>query len=108
MGLMTDDPRPIGISLQDAYAAIRSWYQANIDRLAADPDRGISAKAAKNYIASMPTAGDATRDEMIDAFRRVIAGNLEFAYHDADDKYKMAAYAWAACDAGGINPLKLE
>ena len=56
MGLNADDPRPNGIALDDAYAAIRSWYQVNIDRVAADPARGTHAKAAKSYVASMQVA----------------------------------------------------
>ena len=106
MGLNKDDPRPNGIALGDAYAAVRSWYQANVARAAADPDRGASAGAAKSYVASMPTPDVATREEMVDAFRRIIAGELEWGYHSSDGEYKMAAYAWAACDAAGIDPLK--
>ena len=101
MGLSSDDARPVGMAPRDAYAAIRSWYQANIDRLAADPDRGMSARAAKGYIASMPAPEGVTPDEIADACRRVISGNLEFAYHDSDERYKMAAYAFAALDAAG-------
>lgn len=106
MGLQSDDARPDGIALGDAYAAIRTWYQANVDRLAADPDRGTYPAAAKSFVASMPAAHVATRDEMVDTFRRVIAGDLEWAFHETDGRYKMAAYAWAACDAAGIDPLR--
>jgi len=101
MGLSKDDARPVGMAPRDAYAAIRAWYRANIDRLAADPDRGAIAKAAMDYIASMPAPDSATPDQLADACRRVISGNLEFAYHDSDGRYKMAAYAFAALDAAG-------
>lgn len=104
VGLSSDDARPVGIALQDAYAAVRGWYQANVARLATDPTRGIHAAAAKTFVASMPAPQNASREEVIDTFRRVIAGDLEWAYHESDGQYKMAAYAWAACDAAGIDP----
>ncbi len=106
MGLEPDDQLPDGISLSDAYAAIRAWYQSNVDRFAADPDRGRYPEASKGYIASMPAPEDATLEQMVDAFRRVIAADLEWAYHESDGRYKMAAYATAACEAAGIDPLQ--
>lgn len=47
MGLDSSDPLPGGISYEDAYAAIRSWYQANVDRYAMDPQRGRYAAESK-------------------------------------------------------------
>jgi hypothetical protein len=103
MSLNADDPLPMGISLMDAYAAIRSWYQANIDRLAADPNRGVYPKAATPYVRAMPARELVTDDEILDTFRRVLAGSLEFGYHASDGSYKMAAYALAASKAAGID-----
>ncbi len=105
MGLDSDDPRPEGIALRDAYAAIRSWYQTNVDRFQGDPQRGEHAKAVRAYVASMPQPKNASRDDMLGAFRRVLMGDLEWAYHESDGKYKMAAYAQAAVDAAGVNPF---
>jgi hypothetical protein len=106
MSLDSDDELPNGISLSDAYAAIRAWYQSNVDRFAADPDRGRYPQASKPYITSMPSPENATREQMVDAFRRVIAAALEGGYHKSDGRYKMAAYAIAASNAAGIDPLR--
>jgi hypothetical protein len=54
----------------------------------------------------MPPPERATREEMIDALRRVIYRDLEWAYHESDGKYKMAAYAQAAFDTEGISPVE--
>jgi len=102
---MSDDALPVGISPIDAYRAIRAWYQANTDRIALDPDRGGPAAAAKPYVDGMPAAEVATNEQMTDAFRRVLTRDLEWAYHDSDGSYKMAAYAQAACETAGIRPF---
>lgn len=70
---------------------IRDWYQANINR--------TEAAKSRPYIASLPPVEEATRDQMIDAMQRVISRDLEWAYHESDGKYKMAAYAHAALDS---------
>jgi hypothetical protein len=99
MGLGADDPRPEGITLEDAYAAVRTWLQANIDRLSNDPIKGANAVAAKPYIESLRPPTEVTRDEMRGVLQQVMTGRLEWAYHESDGRYKMAAYASAALDA---------
>jgi hypothetical protein len=101
MGLEPEDPLPDGISLRDAYAAVRSWYQANVDQ--ADEQVARYAAAAKPYIEALPSADAASEDQMKDCLRRVIASDLEWGYHSSDGSYKMAAYAFAAFDTVGEN-----
>jgi hypothetical protein len=105
MGLNSDDPMPEGITFNDAYAAIRTWYQANVDRYAADEHAGAYAAAAKQYVNTLPPATSASEDEMRDCLRRVIAADLEWGYHCSDGSYKMAAYAHAAFEAAGEDPF---
>jgi len=105
VGLDPNDSLPEGISFKDAYAAVRAWYQANVDDLAADERRGSYAEGARQFILSRPAPEDASEAEMKDVLRRVLSRDLEFAYHDSDGNYKMAAYAHAAFDAAGENPF---
>jgi hypothetical protein len=79
MGLDSDDERPDGISIEDAYKAIRSWYQANVDSYASDPQRGRYATDSKVYIESLPPRDRATRSEMEDTLLRVLSRDLEIA-----------------------------
>lgn len=99
MGLDTEDRLPVGISLEDAYAAVRKWYQANTDRLMSDERLGSHAAASKPYVDSLPPPDRASPDEMRDCLTRVIARDLEWGYHESDGSYKMAAYAHAVLDA---------
>jgi hypothetical protein len=105
MGLDSTDPLPDGISIKDAYAAIRTWYQANVDVCASDPQRGQYAAESKAYVESLPPPDQATQEEMEDLLRRVLSRDLEWAYHQSDGRYKMAAYAHAAFQTAGVNPF---
>jgi hypothetical protein len=92
MAMDSNDPLPLGISPAEAYARIRSWYQANVVRVEARHDEYAKKSAA--YIRGMKAAPSAT--EMQDAFTQVLTGLLEWAYHESDGRYKMAAYASVA------------
>jgi hypothetical protein len=105
MGLDSDDERPDGISIEDAYKAIRSWYRANVDSYASDPQRGRYATDSKVYIESLPPRDRATPSEMEDTLLRVLSRDLERAYHLSDGQFKMAAYAQAAFETAGRSPL---
>lgn len=98
MGLDSTDPRPSGISLQDAYEKIRSWYQANASR-----HTNPHAQAALPFIVALPTADQLTDLEMRTVLTEVVMGKLEWAYHESDGQFKMAAYAHAALDAAGLH-----
>jgi hypothetical protein len=91
MALDSKDPIPTGISAADAYAKLRTWYQAHVGTVEARQDDYGKKSAA--YIRAMKAAPSAT--EMQDAFKQVLTGLLEWAYHESDGRYKMAAYATA-------------
>jgi hypothetical protein len=42
---------------------------------------------------------------MEDTLRRVLSRDLEWAYHESDGRFKMAAYAHAAFETVGVNPF---
>ena len=105
MSLDSSDLLPDGISYEDAYAAIRTWYQANVDRYAMDPQRGRYAAESKSYIESLPAPDQATLDDIKTTLHHVLADGLEWGYHESDGRFKMAAYAQAAFEAAGTNPF---
>jgi hypothetical protein len=96
MALDADDPRPTDLSLRERYAALRRWYQANAsllqDRFSSGDDY---ARRSAEYIRGVPPAETASDEEIDAVFREVKVGLLEWAYHDSDGEYKMAAYAGA-------------
>ena len=42
---------------------------------------------------------------MTDTLRRVLSRDLEWAYHESDGAYKMAAYAFAGLETAGEEPF---
>jgi hypothetical protein len=105
VGLASDDAKPDGITVEEAYGKIRSWYQANVDRYEADGSQGSHAQEAKAYINSLPPSETADRGEMKDTLFRVLCRDLEWGYHESDGDYKMAAYAHAAFETEGEDPF---
>ncbi|HUR32527.1 MAG TPA: hypothetical protein VM032_01950 [Vicinamibacterales bacterium] len=106
MALNEDDPIPHGITSREAYRAIHRWYAANLSQL--DRNDPYSQRSAR-YIQLMPKAASASADEMSDAFNQVLTGLLEWAYHQSDGSYKMAAYALAGQAAiGGVMPQESD
>ena len=96
MGLDADDPIPDGISATDAYAKIRSWYQANVSIVEARGDE-YGEKSAE-LIRSLGSPGSVSEEKMQEVFDEVQTGLLEWAYHQSDGDYKMGAYAIAASE----------
>ena len=105
MGLDSDDRLPEGISFRDAYSAVRTWYQSNLEQLKADERSESHAKAASAYIESLAPPAEASEVEMKDCLRRVLCRDLEFGYHESDGAYKMAAYAHAAFKTADEDPF---
>ena len=105
MGLDPSDPLPDRISCEDAYAAIRTWYQANVDRYAMDLQKAQHVVASKSYVESLPMPDQATPDDIKNTLRQVLVGDLEWGYHESDGRFKMAAYAQAAFEAAGADPF---
>lgn len=98
MGLNTTDAKPTGIALRDAYEKIRSWYQTN-----APAKDSTHAQAAIQFIEALPPANQLSDLEIRTVLSEVILGQLEWAYHESDGQFKMAAYAHAALDAAGLH-----
>ncbi len=100
MGLGRDDKKPQNISLKEAYGKIRYWYQDNIDFLLQRDDE-YSQKSLM-LVKALPSANAVTNQEIRAVLVEVISGLLEWAYHQSDDNYKMAAYAHAALESSGM------
>ena len=97
MGLNVYDPRPAGISLGDAYAAIRRWYQAIAPSIYDGND--IHGGRFLDFITSLPHAEKLDDVEIRAVLGEVLYGSLEWGYHESDGQFKMAAYAHAALEA---------
>lgn len=98
MGLDPDDPKPVGITLRDAYEKIRTWYQARVHG-----EDNPHAQRAAPFIDALPPEDKLTDLEIRTVLSEVILGQLEWAYDESDGEYKMAAYAHAALDAAGLH-----
>ena len=105
MSAASEDPRLASLSIKGAYAAIRAWYQADVDRCASDPQLRPHALASKGYVESLPPPEQATQAEIEDTLRRVLSGDLEWGYHKSDGHFKMAAYAHAGFESAGVRPF---
>ncbi|GBC83081.1 hypothetical protein HRbin10_02221 [bacterium HR10] len=108
MGLAPDGPEPTQITIREAYTKIRQWYQANAARFIESPpeevevagitivrDFGAHAKACLDLVENLPEEKELSGIEIRAVLAEVIAGKLEWAYHQSDGAYKMAAYAHA-------------
>ena len=93
MGLNPEDPRPTGLSEQERYRKIWTWYRANASKLAGRTDD--YAKRSSDYIRQLPAPDSASAAQIAETFKHVQTGLLEWAYHESDGQYKMAAYAGA-------------
>jgi hypothetical protein len=101
MGLLAEDKKPEGISLEDAYTAIRNWYQAHSDLIRGGTDEYRAR--SKELILQLPEASALDELELRAVVTEVLMGLLEWGYHEADDKYKMGAYAHAALEACALD-----
>lgn len=98
MGLDQNDPKPLGIALRDAYEKIRAWHQARIHS-----EVNPHAQRAAPFIRALGPGDQLSDLEIRTVLSEVILGQLEWAYHESDGEYKMAAYAHAALDAAGLH-----
>ena len=101
MGLSASDPKPKGVSFADAYTAIRDWYRSNVHRIQSRADDYSRRSVA--LINVLPPASALSDLEFRAVFGEVIYGFLEWAYHESDGRYKMAAYAHAALETAGLS-----
>ena len=96
MALNASDPRPTSLSVRERYRRLRAWYQANTPTVAAGNDnRAGAARRSADYVRSLPPPESASPAEIEAVFHEVQTRRLEWAYHDSDGHYKMAAYAGA-------------
>ncbi|HXU37429.1 MAG TPA: hypothetical protein VN937_13795 [Blastocatellia bacterium] len=100
MALSETDPTPDKITLREAYNKIRPWYQNNKDKCKAQD----ASYAQKSFalIDNLPNVEKLSDLEVRAVLGEVIYGNLEWAYHQSDGEYKMAAYAHAALEQAGF------
>ena len=95
MGLSKEDRTPDGISLREAYAKIKKWYKNNTPVYS---QHSKYAEAALDLVNNLPDEKGLSEIEIRAVLSEVIAGKLEWAYHESDGKFKMAAYAHAALE----------
>jgi hypothetical protein len=115
MGLDPKDPKPTQITIREAYTKIRQWYRVNVPKFLDRPAREIetgefkivrdfsaSAKACFDLVDNLPDQSELSDIEIRAVLVEVISGKLEWAYHQSDGDYKMAAYAHAALEQAGL------
>lgn len=115
MGLDPKDPKPTQITIREAYTKIRQWYRNNVPKFLNQPAQEIEiagfkivrdfsthAKACLDLVDNLPEQHELSDLEIRAVLAEVIAGKLEWAYHQSDGDYKMAAYAHAALEQAGL------
>ena len=108
MGLDSTDSKPKDMSLPQAYENIRRWYTQNLSLLQKRPGGVEYAKQSEALIKALPPASTLNDLEIRAVLGEVIYGNLEWAYHQTDGQYKMAAYAQGAIEAAGLQSSLTE
>ena len=108
MALDSSDPKPQGITLRAAYSKVRAWYQANATNLTQPPaqgrgDRRRVIQASMDLVDRLAPMETLTDLEIRTVLSEIVFGKLEWAYHDSDGQYKMAAYAHAGLDTAGLS-----
>ena len=106
---MITDPnriKPTGISLDDAYEAIRKWYQANIARIQPSGDKYWDTNSdyyrkSEDLIRRLPPASQTSDIEKLAVLGEVCWNTLEWGYWESDGKYVMSDYARAAFETYG-------
>lgn len=78
------------LSRQDAYAAIRVWYQANTDKLH-DPDSEYG-RASLALIRALPAPEIASEAEISAVFKHIVSMYLEWGYCHSDGRMEMHEY----------------
>lgn len=101
MGLSSDDKKPFGITMEEAYTKIREWYQRNIDLATARGDD--YGKRSAELIKHLPKVEDLTILEIKAIFGEVVYGLFEWAYHKDDGHFKMASYVLGALESANLS-----
>jgi hypothetical protein len=100
MALESTDPRPVGISLSDAYTAIRDWYQkhSDVNRHSERPCDPSYCRGSTALIKALPPAENLPDLEKRAVLREIYFGlrghsYLQWGFHKSDGQFKMGAYA---------------
>ena len=101
MALNDSDPTPDHITLREAYDKIRPWYRYNKAKCNV-ADESYKQKSFA-LIDMLPSEEKLSDLEIRAVLGEVIYGYLEWAYHESDGDYKMAAYAHTAVKQAGVN-----
>ena len=85
---------PADMSLREAYAIVRAWYQG---QLAMEPsERWIGGnwwEYERELIEALPDPGLATEGEIMFCFSKISAGDLEFGFGGRAEGISMGTYA---------------
>jgi hypothetical protein len=103
MGLNKNDKRPTNISLVEGYDHICNWYSKNIPLLKERTGNRDYVKKSEALIRTTPLSSEISDLEIRGVLGELIYGNLEWANHEMDSQFKMAAYAHSALKAAVLN-----
>ena len=86
---------PEDMSLREAYAIVRSWYQGELAKepLARQKGNGWWWDHSRELIEALPDPGTATEGEIMFCFSQVSAGDLEFGFGGRVGGFSMGTYA---------------
>lgn len=93
------DSKLTGISIAEAYTAIKHWYLENLPLI--DWRSGRYYMRASALIRALPDADDLTDLEARAVFAEVLSGLLEWGYSESDGRFRMGEYAYAALKTAG-------
>lgn len=102
MGLLRQDEMPLGIEPKEAYKFIKSWYSSNISLLRRKLGESDYARKSEELVRALPPASKISKVEILAICLEVTRGYLEWAFHETDGNYKMAAYACATIETAGF------
>jgi hypothetical protein len=96
MGLHETDLITNNLSLVQAYECIQRWYSQNLQLLPQKCHNRKYCIKSEVLIRSLPSVTELNTIEIRAILSEVIAGYLEWAYHETDGKCKMSDYAYGA------------
>lgn len=120
MGLTKEDREkvPKGLPLKEYYARIYNWHKKNKEKIfikmSSRPRNDPYILCYLELVDALPDAENASIEDIMFVCREVIAGLMEWAYHEVDEfGVKLAAYAHYILDtfsdgSHGERTLKLS
>ncbi len=96
----------------EAYKKIQSWYSANLALLKQSNASEDYKQKSAEIINALPPASSLNELEIRAILGEVVYGYLEWGFHQADEQFKMGAYAFGAFEAGkvsySLNPDEMQ